>query len=203
MISKIRGNLVKKEENKAVVDIGGICYEVNIPVTVSSRLNKNAEGVVELVIYHYFNIDKNRGIPVMIGFVDDLEKEFFEKFISISGIGPKVALKAFDKPIALIARAIEDGDLAFLKTLDGIGIQKAKQIIASLQGKVGRFALLKSEKETKVPVKKEIMEEACGILKRLQYNSKEIEEMLKKALEAKPDVDNVEDFLNEIYRQRK
>jgi Holliday junction DNA helicase RuvA len=203
MISKIRGNLIKKEENRAVVDIGGICYEVNIPVTVSSRLNKNSEGLVELVIYHYFNMDKNRGIPVMIGFIDDLEKEFFEKFISISGIGPKVALKAFDKPIALIARAIEDGDLAFLKTLDGIGIQKAKQIIASLQGKVGRFALLKSEKETKIPVKNEIIDEACGILKRLQYNTKEIEEMIKKALDAKPDVGNVEDFLNEIYRQRK
>lgn len=203
MISKIRGNLVKKEENKAVVDIGGICYEVNIPTTVSSRLNKNSDGLVELVIYHYFNMDKNRGIPVMIGFIDDLEKEFFEKFISISGIGPKVALKAFDKPIALIARAIEDGDLVFLKTLDGIGIQKAKQIIASLQGKVGRFALLKSEKEAKIPVKNEIVDEACGILKRLQYNTKEIEEMIKKALEAKPDVGNVEDFLNEIYRQRK
>jgi len=203
MISKIRGNLVKKEENKAVVDVNGICYEVNIPTTVSSRLIKNNEGIVELVIYHYFNIDKNRGIPVMIGFIDDLEKEFFEKFISISGIGPKVALKAFDKPIAFIARAIEDGDLAFLKTLDGIGIQKAKQIIASLQGKVGRFALLKGEKEIKVPVKKEILEETCGILKRLQYNSKEIEEMVKKALEAKPDIDNVEELLNEIYRQRK
>ena len=49
--------------------------------------------------------------------------------------------------------------LTFLKTLDGIGTQKAKQIIASLQGKVGRFALLKSESEAKVPVKKEIIEE--------------------------------------------
>ncbi len=203
MISRIRGNLVKKDENKAVIDIAGICYEVHIPKTVSGRLNQNSDGIVELVIYYYFNMDQNRGVPVMIGFVDDLEKEFFEKFISISGIGPKVALKAFDKPIALIARAIEDGDLAFLKTLDGIGIQKAKQIIASLQGKVGRFALLKSEKETRAPVKKEIIEEACGILKRLQYNSKEIDEMVKKALEAKPDIDNVEDLLNEIYRQRK
>ncbi|MFA6281460.1 MAG: Holliday junction branch migration protein RuvA, partial [Candidatus Omnitrophota bacterium] len=128
MISKIRGKLVKKEENKAVVDINGICYEVNIPSAVSNRLIKSNEGLVELVIYHYFTMDQNRGVPVMIGFIDDLEKEFFEKFISISGIGPKVALKAFDKPIALIARAIEDGDLAFLKTLDGIGMQKAKQI---------------------------------------------------------------------------
>ena len=203
MIAKIRGQLIKKEETKTFIDVGGICYEINTPRTVSSRLLHNDSGVVELVIYHYFNLDKNRGIPVMIGFIDELEKEFFEKFISISGIGPKVALKAFDKPISQIAQAIEDGDLVFLKSLEGIGMQKAKQIIATLQGKVGRFALMRSDECKKTPVKKEIVEDASNILKRLQYNSKEIEEMVKKALHTRPEIDNTEDLLNEIYRQRK
>ncbi|MDD4955272.1 MAG: OB-fold domain-containing protein [Candidatus Omnitrophica bacterium] len=203
MIAKIRGQLVKKEENKAVVDVGGICYEINTPSTVSNRLLKTETGIVELVIYHYFSMDQNRGIPVMIGFVDELEKEFFEKFISISGIGPKVALKAFDKPISQIAQAIEDGDLDFLRSLEGIGNQKAKQIIATLQGKVGRFALMPIDECKKTPAKKEIVEEASNILRRLQYSSKEIEEMVKKALHTKPDIDNTEDLLNEIYRQRK
>lgn len=203
MIAKIRGQLIRKEENKAIIDVGGICYEINTPSTVSSRLLKNDNGAIELVVYHYFNMDKNRGIPVMIGFVDELEKEFFEKFISISGIGPKVALKAFEKPISQIAQAIEDGDLNFLKSLEGIGMQKAKQIIATLQGKVGRFALMRGEECKKTPVKKEIVEEASNILKRLQYSAKEIEEMVKKALGARPEIDNTEDLLNEIYRQRK
>jgi len=203
MIAKIRGQLIRKEENKAIIDVGGICYKINTPSTVSSRLLKNDNGTVELVVYHYFNMDKNRGIPVMIGFVDELEKEFFEKFISISGIGPKVALKAFEKPISQIAQAIEDGDLNFLKSLEGIGMQKAKQIIATLQGKVGRFALMRGEECKKNPVKKEIVEEASNILKRLQYSAKEIEEMVKKALGARPEIDNTEDLLNEIYRQRK
>jgi len=203
MIAKIRGQLIRKEENKAIIDVGGICYEINTPSTVSSRLLKNDNGFVELVVYHYFNMDKNRGIPVMIGFVDELEKEFFEKFISISGIGPKVALKAFEKPISQIAQAIEEGDLSFLKSLEGIGMQKAKQIIATLQGKVGRFALMRQDESKKSPVKKEIVEEASNILKRLQYSSKEIEDMVKKALHTKPEVDNTEDLLNEIYRQRK
>jgi len=203
MIAKIRGQLVKKEDNKTIVDVGGICYEINIPSTVSSRLLKNDSGAVELVIYHYFNMDQNRGIPVMIGFVDELEKEFFEKFIGISGIGPKVALKAFDKPISQIAQAIEDGDINFLKSLEGIGTQKAKQIIATLQGKVGRFALMRGEECKKVPAKKEIVEEASNILKRLQYSGKEIEDMVKKALHTRPEIDNTEDLLNEIYRQRK
>lgn len=203
MIAKIRGQLIKKEETKAIIDVGGICYEINTPRTVSSRLLQNCNGVVELVIYHYFNMDKNRGIPVMIGFIDELEKEFFEKFIGISGIGPKVALKAFDKPIAQIAQAIEDGDINFLRGLEGIGIQKAKQIIATLQGKVGRFALMRGDECKKTPAKKEIVEEASNILKRLQYSGKEIEDMVKKALHTRPQIDNTEDLLNEIYRQRK
>lgn len=203
MIAKIRGQLIRKEENKAIVDVGGIYYEINTPSTVSNRLLKNDNGTVELVIYHYFTMDQNRGMPVMIGFVDELEKEFFEKFIGISGIGPKVALKAFDKPISQIAQAIEDGDLDFLKGLEGIGNQKAKQIIATLQGKVGRFALMRQEECKKLPAKKEIVEEASNILKRLQYSGKEIEDMIKKALQTKPELDNTEDLLNEIYRQRK
>ncbi|MDP2924574.1 MAG: Holliday junction branch migration protein RuvA [Candidatus Omnitrophota bacterium] len=203
MISRIKGHLLKKEENRVLVDVGGIAYEINIPCTVSSCLNENTDGLVELVIYHYLNMDKHRAIPVMIGFIDELEKEFFEKFIGISGIGPKVALKAFDKPIPLIAKAIEDGDISFLRTLEGIGMQKAKQIIASLQGKVGRFALIKSEQAKKESVKKEVIDEAKGILKRLQYSAREIEEMIKNASEVKPQIENVEELLNEIYRQRK
>lgn len=201
MISRIKGNLVKREDNRIVIDVGGICYEINIPLTVAGRLQES-NGCVELVIYHYFNLDKHRGVPVLIGFIDELEREFFEKFIGISGIGPKVALKALDKPIPLIARAIEDGDIDFLKTLEGIGLQKAKQIVATLQGKVGRFALIKAEAHKKDSVKKEIVDEAKEILRRLQYSAREIEEMLKKASQAKPNIDNIEDFLNEIYRQR-
>ena len=202
MISKIKGRLVKKEEERVIIDVGGIYYQIDIPKSVYPALpaiNKEAE----LVIYEYLSIDKSKAVPVMIGFIDELQKDFFEKFITVSGIGPKSAIKAFQKPIASIAKAIEDGDVDFLTTLDGIGKQKAKQIIAYLQGKVGRFALLKEPQKIESFSKKEIIEEAKQILKRLQYQAKEIDDMIKKALEAKPNIDNVEDLLNEIYRQRK
>ena len=142
----------------------------------------------------------------MIGFNEELEREFFEKFISVSGIGPRAALKAFDRPISLIARAIEEGDVRFLNTLEGIGRQKAKQIVAHLQGKVGRFTLIKEkehitvEKENKI---KEMIGEAKQILRRLQYSSKEIDSMLKKALQRKPQPESVEELLNQIYYQER
>jgi len=108
MIYQIKGRLAKKEENRVVVDVAGIFYEIGVPRTVSQRLGKDSEEI-ELVIYHYFNLDKNRGTPVMVGFIEELERDFFEKFISVSGVGPKAALKAFDKPVARIAQAIEEG----------------------------------------------------------------------------------------------
>ncbi len=203
MIYQIRGKLVKKEKHRVVVDVDGVFYEINIPQTVFERLNQNKDEVVELITYHYFNIDKNKGIPVMVGFIEELEKDFFEKFISVSGVGPKAALRAFDKPVATIASAIEEGDLSFLQTLAGIGKQKAKQIVAHLQGKVGRFALIKEGTHKEEPVKAEIVGEAAEILKRLQYSAKEAESMIKKAMQARPQVDSAEELLNEIYRQRR
>ena len=201
MIYQLKGKLTKKAENRVILDVGGISYEVNIPQTVFRSLNYNLNDEVQLVIYHYFNINKNRGVPVMIGFINELERDFFEKFISVSGIGPKAALKAFDKPMPVIAAAIEEGDVEFLKTLAGVGKQKAKQIVLSLQGKVGRFALIKEGQE-KEPIQTEVVKEAKEVLKKLQYSAKEAEDMIKKVLSKKPDVNSVEELLNEIYRQR-
>ncbi|MBU1121244.1 MAG: hypothetical protein KKF54_00895 [Candidatus Omnitrophica bacterium] len=202
MIYRIKGKLIKKEKNRVILEVSGLFYEIGISSSVYNRLNQD-NPYLELVIYHYLNIENNRAIPVLIGFIDDLEKEFFEKFIKVSGIGPKAALRAFDKPISHIAQAIEEGDISFLKTLAGIGTQRAKQIVAQLQGKVGRFVLLKEETSQRpISIKEEVLVEAKEVLRRLQYSNKEIEDMIKKAIGANPGVEKVEDLLNEIYRQR-
>ena len=171
-----------------------------VPKTVSLKLADELGKDVTLVIYHYLQIDKNRALPILIGFEEELERDFFISFISVSGIGPKAALRAFDKPIPLIAKAIEEADTGFLMGLAGIGKQKAKQIIAHLQGKVGRFALIKEEPLEEKVEQREIIDEAKKILKRLQYSSREIETMIKKVLSVSDRIDSVEDLLNEIYR---
>lgn len=202
MIYQIKGKLVKKEENRVVVNVAGISYEVSVSRTVSRRLGNETEEV-ELVIYHYFKLDKSRGVPIMVGFIEELERDFFEKFISVTGVGPKAALRAFDKPVARIAQAIEEGDSDFLQGLAGIGNQRAKQIIAHLQGKVGRFALIQEGRYLKEPEGKEVVAETKEILKRLQYKSSEADMMIKRALAQKSQIDSSEELLNEIYRQRK
>ena len=203
MIVGLRGRLVKKEQYSAVIAAGGFLYDVNLPLTVSQRLQPDAAGEVALIIYHYLHIEQSRGVPVMIGFLEELEKDFFEKFIGVSGIGPKAAVRAFEKPVPRIATAIEEGDVDFLTTLAGIGKQRAKQIVAHLQGKVGMFALIKQEEVAAETVKKEIVEEAKKVLRRLEYGAKEIDEMIKKATGQSQTIDTLEGLLNEIYRQRK
>jgi holliday junction DNA helicase RuvA len=202
MLYRIHARLEKKEEHRVILETNGIFYEIFISRSVFSRLEIDEAGCVDLILYHYLNMDKNKATPVLVGFIDELERDFFEKFISVSGVGPKAALKALDKPISLIAKAIEESDVQFLISLAGIGKQRAKQIIAHLQGKVGRFTLIKGEPGEGKPLKKEIVQEALEILKRLQYSSRESENMVKNVLAAKPSVSSAEELLNEIYRQR-
>ncbi|MBU2044418.1 MAG: Holliday junction branch migration protein RuvA [Candidatus Omnitrophica bacterium] len=203
MIYKLKGKLVKKEDHRVIIDVNGIFYEVNIPQTVARNLKPDANNNVELIIYHYLSMDQNRGIPVLVGFSEELEKDFFEKFISVTGVGPRAALKAFEEPVPAIAQAIERGDSGFLTSLVGIGNQRAKQIIAHLQGKVGRFALIRTEETKPEPQKTAVIEEAKQILRRLQYNPREIETMIEKAVSANSGLGSSEELLNEIYRQRK
>jgi Holliday junction DNA helicase RuvA len=205
MIARISGKLREKGEGFLLIDTGGICYEVLVPPTTMQRLDEAlSDGVISLITYHYLQVEPARNTPVLIGFLSEVEKEFFEQFITVSGIGPRAALKALNEPISCIARAIDEGDIAFLKSLPGIGDQRARLIIAKLQNKVGKFGLVKDEKFAAAGAKTgDIQEEALAVLTQLQYKKAEAEMMIKKAIQRRGDIQNTEDLLNEVYRQKK
>jgi len=206
MISRISGKVVEKGANFLNIDIGGICYKVFIPVTVMQRLDENIEndGKVNLVTFHYHQVEPAKTTPVLIGFLNDVEKDFFEIFITVSGIGPRAALKALNKPISLIAKAIDEADVAFLKSLPGIGEQRAREIIAKLQNKVGKFGLIQDRRvKGRETGAKDITEEALAVLMQLEYKRPEALNMIKKALEISPDIQTTEELLNIVYKQKK
>ena len=154
--------------------------------------------------YHYLQVEPSKGFPFLIGFLNEIEKEFFEKFITVSGIGPKAAVRALKAPISLIARAIDMGDVSFLKSLPGIGEQRAKEIVAKLQGKVGKFGLIQDTISSPgvLKEKQDIQEEAMGVLLQLQYKKFEAKNMVDEALRRNPDIQTAEDLLNEVYKQK-
>ena len=208
MISRIRGLVREIGELQLLLEVNGIGYEVLMPSSLlrvlSERLGPNGE--IELVTFHYQQLEVGRGIPVLIGFFNEVEREFFVRFISVSGVGPRAALKALTQPIAVIAQAIDEGDLSLLRSLPGIGEQRAKEIVAKLQGKVGKYALMQAKDilpEAVEAGKSAIEEEAVAVLVQLEYKKTEAKEMVRAALERNPKVKSSEELLNEVYRQQR
>lgn len=210
MISRLRGILIEQGDSHILLDVSGVCYEVlvapSILAALPERLGPNGE--LELITFHYQQLEVGRGIPVLIGFINDIERDFFLRFISVSGVGPKAAIKALTMPIPTIAQAIDEGDLTVLRSLPGIGEQRAKEIVAKLQGKVGKYALMRT-KDSGLPVRSkdqkasELEEEAIAILVQLEYKKPEAKEMIQAALKRNPKVSSSEELLNEVYRQQR
>ena len=205
MISRISGKVLEKGTNYLVLDSGSLSYDVFIPACVMQRIDESIgpDNKINLITYHYHQVEPARSIPILIGFLNQVEKDFFEVFITVSGIGPRAALKALNKPISLIAKAIDEGDLSFLKGLPGIGEQRAKEIVAKLQNKVGKFGLIQDRQSRDKSIPKDIHEEALEVLLQLEYKRGEALAMVKKVLEANAGVNSTEDLLNLVYKQRR
>lgn len=206
MIARISGKIIERGTNFIVINVGGVCYEVLIPVAVMQNLDKgiSADATVNLITYHYFQVEPSRSVPVLIGFLNEIEKEFFEAFITVSGIGPRAAVRALNKPISSIAQAIDEADIDFLKSLPGIGQQRAKEIVAKLQNKVGKFGLMQDTKFKQKEIgARDIQEEAMAVLMQLEYKKSEASAMIKRALERSSNIETTEELLNEVYKQRK
>jgi len=206
MISQISGKIKKRKPSSLEIDVNGLSYEVLIPPAVMKGIDKakSPDGNISLITYHYYQMDQSKAIPVLVGFLNEIEKDFFEQFITVSGVGPKAACRALTLAISEIAAAIDRGDMAVLKSLPGIGEQKAREIVAKLQGKVGKFGLMQDKFDGDVPAGKEdIKEEALSVLTQLQYKKNEAQEMVEKAFKRNPKVSSCEEILNEVYRGSK
>ncbi|MDD4013443.1 MAG: Holliday junction ATP-dependent DNA helicase RuvA [Candidatus Omnitrophica bacterium] len=206
MISRITGIVAGKSGTEVLLETGGITYEIMVPQAVMKAMGSDMVpgNRITLFTHHYYQTEPSKSVPVLIGFQNEVEREFFEKFITVSGVGPKAAARALAESFSSIAGAIDRGDAAFLKTLPGIGDQRARLIVAKLQGKVGKYGLIKDEGfQGPVEGVDDVKEEALEVLLRLQYKKTEAEEMIRKALIRKPGIKTSEELLNEVYRDRK
>lgn len=207
MISGISGRVVERGDNYLILEVGGISYQVLIPTAVMERIGESVDldGKINLKIFHYLQSEPNKSIPVLVGFLNDIERDFFEVFITVSGIGPRAALRALNKPISEIARAIDEADLAYLKSLPGIGQQRAREIIAKLQNKIGKFGLIQDccRQKEDFTKSRDISDEALAVLVQLEYKKHEALNMIKRALESSPKVATTEELLNLVYKQKK
>jgi len=209
MIATLRGHLRRKLEDRVVLECGGIGYEVFLPPIALRQLEGAEVGdkapELGLVIYYHATRDQPR--PVLIGFTSDLDKEFFEKLITVKDIGPMVAARALAAPVGELAAAIARQDEKYLRALPGIGPQKAKNIVAQLQSKVAKFALAREGAAVAEPAGP-LAGDADGLremvwevlVKQLGHRPSEASQLIAEALRRRPDILTAEDLFNEIYR---
>lgn len=205
MIAALHGQVMGFVDQAILLDVNGVVYEVLMPLSSLQRLqeNKDSHGKITVITYHYLQVTQSSATPVLVGFLNELERDFFLSFISVSGIGPRAAVKAMNTSIGQMAQAIDRGDIAFLKSLPGIGMQRAKEIVAKLQGKVGRFALMRDTVDVKETSEQgNLKEEALAVLMQLQYSKPEAQALIEQSLQRNTQVTTVEELLNEIYKQR-
>lgn len=205
MISHICGKVAHKKDSSVVLDVNGIHYEILVPGAVMKVIEDRIapDGTIKLTTFYYHQLEPSRATPTLVGFLNEIEKEFFERFITVSGIGPRAAVRALNIPFSQVAKAIDEADKALLKSLPGIGEQRAKEIIAKLQGKVGKYALIQDGATAEKPKgQPDFADEALDVLLQLQYKKPEAKDMIAKALQRSPCIKSAEELLNEVYRQK-
>jgi len=208
VISYLEGTLFKKEGDKLVVLAQGVGYEVLLPSIVSQALagKRSGEDGDRVKLHIFYHQSEHQPKPVLVGFNTEVEKEFFEKFIKVEAIGPTAAVKALTMPVSTIARAIEEKDTSTLQRLKGIGKRTADKIVATLQGKVGKFALVRDEQMPAPPVEPEDLRRQVEdvLVKQLGHTRSEAARMVSEAMVQNPAITSPEELFEEVYRgQRK
>lgn len=204
MFSRIRGSFIERTGPNVVLDAGGLAYEIFLPPCVAEKIVAGPGEEVALEIFAVLNMEGNTGRFTFYGFTNAIEREFFEALLSVASIGPRSAARAFSQPMGRIAGAIDRGDHAFLKTLPGIGQQKARDIVAKLQGKVHKFLLIQEARpaaETSIDIP-DFADEALAVLLQLEYKRSEAEAMVRTTLGDSPDIGDAETLLSAIYRRK-
>ncbi|HRP06721.1 MAG TPA: Holliday junction branch migration protein RuvA [Opitutaceae bacterium] len=134
MITSIQGVLASATPLTAVIEINGIAYEANIPVTTAEKLPAVGATVKlhTVVIYR-------EDAQTLYGFASTADRDFFRMMIEhVTGVGPKMALSIMSKlSLASLEAAISQGDVALLAKCPGIGKKTAERLVVELRGKVG------------------------------------------------------------------
>ncbi|MGB5987138.1 MAG: Holliday junction branch migration protein RuvA [Desulfobacterales bacterium] len=200
MIGYLEGKLLKIEEDRILLLAGPVGYEIVLPAMVMERVRAHGIGD-SLALHIYYHQTERQPKPTLIGFTDEVEKEFFQLFLSVEAIGPLKAAKALDVPIGELAQAIEARDAKGLTRLKGIGFRTAQKIIATLEGRVSRFTLDQAPERALSASAARLEADVLQVLvDQLGYKRAEAQRLVGKALGVNAAVATPEELLDEIFR---
>ena len=206
MITKITGKLVALADETLTLSIDAFDYEVRIPEFTRRQLQGSQGQDVSLHTIEYIegNAMQGRLTPRLVGFWNEMEREFFEMFCSVDGVGVKKALRAMVRPVQEVAALIEEQDAKGLSGLPGIGPATAERIIAKLRRKVPKFALLVAhEAPTTAKVERDVVSDAFEVLRKLGHSESDAHRLLDAALEKEKTYKDTESLLHAVYQQKR
>ena len=205
MITKIAGTLTFLSDEFATIEVAPFEYQVLIPDFTRRHLQTLVGEDVSLYTVQYIdgNVQKGgRMTPRLVGFASEIEREFFELFCSVGGVGVKKALRAMVRPVQDLARAIEQQDIRSMSTLPGIGASTAESICAKLRRKMPKFALMvprSSDESTMTQIEQDIVEETYQILLKLGHTEQEARGLLEAPLSSKKKFKDVDALFQAVY----
>ncbi len=171
MIAHLRGKLAQKDPSRVIVDVNGVGYEVFIPLTTFTAL-PNAGSEVSIDVHTHVRED----VIALYGFSTRRERSIFEKLMTISGIGPKLAVTILSGgSVEDLVGAIKRSDLARLTAIPGVGKKTAERIVLELKDKLQDFA----EAQPKSTVETDVL----SALENLGYNRALAEGALRRAVD--------------------
>ena len=182
MIAFLRGRLLEKHPNRIVVDVGGVGYDVHVPVSSFYGLGEPG-GEVTLRVHTHVRED----VIALFGFVTALELQLFERLIAVNGIGPRLALAVLSgiEPPDLI-QAIQRADIVRLTGIPGIGKKTAERVVLELKDKMAQLAVAPPAAEAPA-VHGAMRDDLLSALLNLGYHRPAAEKALDRVLEQEPD----------------
>ena len=204
MITRITGQLLRLGDEFLTLKIGAFEYEVLIPEFARRRLQAELGREISLHTIEYLegNPMQGRLTPRLVGFLSEVEQEFFELFCSVDGVGVKKALRAMVRPVQEVATAIEEQDTKTLASLPGVGPATSERIIAKLRRKMPKFALLAMREEPgEREVPRDVLTESFDALRALGHSESDARRLIDSVLQSKKKYKSVEEVLQAIYEQ--
>jgi Holliday junction DNA helicase RuvA len=184
MIALLRGRVLDKQPNRVIVDVGGVGYDVQVPLSTFYDVGEEGADVTLRVHLHV-----REDALQLYGFLTELERQLFERLISISGIGPKLAVAVLSgmEPRDLIA-AVQRGDVVRLTGVPGIGKKTAERIVLELRDRLGQLvAPVAGGPMAEAPAGDRLRTDLLSALQNLGYHRPQAEKAIQAALTASPE----------------
>ena len=189
--------------------------EVLIPEYTRRKVQTQLGEVIGLhtIFYIEGNAMGGRMTPRLVGFLSAIDREFFEIFCSVDGVGVRKALRAMVRPVRELARTIQDQDVKSLATYPGIGEATAERIVAKLRRKVGKFTLIVgqtdpadagAQEQNGAPENAEpdVIRDTFSALLSVGHTESQARREIDRVLSGKKKFKNVADMIDAIYQQQ-